>query len=230
MPSERSPRSLIAVILFVLALFIAINYLVEHRPFGEWWLPVILFGAGALVAITERRRETPAAAPTPGARAYTVREYSFATPAAAPALVGPEQPGEVNVREPRDEEESQNPIISAPETLTPPTEPEEDEEIPEVEEVSEEEVISAPETLTPPAEPEKEEPKVGARAYSAEAPVENAGARAYSAEERALDDVETAGEFAPPTSAEAALNPPTESDSVPGAVVKPAAPPQKKDP
>src|SRR5690349_1639203 len=86
MPSERSPRSLFAVILFVLALFIAINYLVEQRPFGEWWLPVILFGAGALIAITERRREPPAVT-TPGARAYTVREYSFATPASAPALV-----------------------------------------------------------------------------------------------------------------------------------------------
>src|SRR5687768_14701499 len=100
MPSERSPRSLVAVLLFVLALFIAINYLVERRPFGDWWLPVILFSAGALIAITERRRGAPEAAATPGARAYTVREYTFATPAAAPSLVEPEQHGEVNVREP----------------------------------------------------------------------------------------------------------------------------------
>src|SRR5688572_6043639 len=100
MPSERSPRSMVAVLLFVLALFITINYLVERRPFGEWWLPVILFGAGLLIAVAERRRSAPEVAVTPGARAYTVREYSFATPAPAPALVGPEQPGEVNVHEP----------------------------------------------------------------------------------------------------------------------------------
>lgn len=47
--------------------------------------------------------------------------------------------------------------------------------------------------------------------------------------ERAMDDVVEAGEFAPPTSAEGALNPPTESDSVAGAVVQQRTPVQTED-
>jgi predicted flap endonuclease-1-like 5' DNA nuclease len=48
-------------------------------------------------------------------------------------------------------------------------------------------------------------------------------------DEREMDDFNEAGEFAPPSSAEAALNPPTESDEAPGAVVQHVAPPQQRD-
>lgn len=208
MPAERSTRSLIAAVLFILALFIAINYLVDQRPINDWWLPLALFGAGILFTVVQRPRRTTTDEIPGGARAYTtVREYTFDQPAAAPALTPGEQAGEVNVTEPRDEEESQHPI-AAPETLT-PAEPESAGEAVEVEAPAEE-VIAAPETLSPPEPPEETTER--------------------TQEERVLDDLDTAGSFAPPSTAEGALNPPTESDEPGDAVVQIVEPVQQKDP
>ena len=207
MTRDRSVRTLVAAVLFVLALFIGMGYLVESRGIVDWWLPVglVIIGIGALVLDRAPVAEAEDSTALAGATVYTVREYTFADQPAV-ALAGPEEAGEVNVREPLDEDESQP--VAAPETLLPPTGPA-DVEAAAPEPASE---PAAPETLTPP-EPE-------------EAPVEEP--KSYA--ERAMDDVTEAGEFAPPTSAEGVLNPATESDSVAGAFVQQRTPVQTKDP
>jgi len=199
MPRNRSVRTLVAAVLFVLALFIAMGYLVEGRNLVDWWLPLALLIVGIAALVLDRTRaeeEVEDSTALAGPKVYAVREYTFADPPAV-ALAGPEQAGEVNVLEPLDEEES--PPIAAPETLTPPAAPVDAAPEPDV-------VPAAPETLTPPE--------------AEEAPVEEP--KDYA--ERAMDDVATAGDFAPPTSAEGVLNPPTESD------VQQRTPVQTQDP
>lgn len=209
MSRDRSVRMLVAAILFVAALFLAMSYLVEGRNLVEWWLPLALFIVGLAVLLLSR----PVAAEQDtalvgGARTYTVREYTFPDRPAvteAPESVGPEQAGEVNVREPVPEAPPEP--ATAPETLTPPVA----EERP-----ADSEPVVVPEASAPTIEEEAD--------VAEEAPEEK------MSEERVLDDLATAGEFAPPSSAEGMLNPPTESDSVEGAVVQHEAPPQQKDP
>ncbi|MFO7320445.1 MAG: hypothetical protein DIU68_001815 [Chloroflexota bacterium] len=201
MSTDRSARTLVAAILIIVALFLAMNYLIDSRPVADWWLPLVLLIAGLLVTQYGRiRREEEVVTSEGGPVVYSVREYTLPGQATPPAVTGPEQAGEVNVDEPRDEVESE-PVVEAPETMTPPAEPVET-ETPEPEPV-----VPAPETQTPPAETPEED-----------------------AERRAVEDFETAGEFAPPSSIEGALNPPTESDSVPGAVVQHETPVQERDP
>ncbi len=202
MAPDRSTRTLIAAVLFTLALFLVMNYIVDQRPLIDFWLPVVLVAAGLAATTAERVRRRIAPESASGARAYTVRDYTIAGGAATREIAGPEQAGEVNVREPLDEQESQ-PVIPAPETLTPDVPEDSDEE------AADPDVIAAPETLTPPVAP----------AGAPEPPLE---------EERELDDIETAGDFAPPKTVEGALNPPSETDT--GAIVKPQAPIQQKDP
>ena len=111
MPMNRSTRTLLAAVFLIAALFIAMNYAVEATPLLGWWLPLVLFMIGvALVAssrFTTRSDEVVANTATPA----TLHEYTFAQPGAAPGLsagtgAGQEQAGEVNVREPLDEEQS----------------------------------------------------------------------------------------------------------------------------
>src|SRR5690606_3575376 len=201
MSTDRSARTLVAAILIIVALFLAMNYLIDSRPVADWWLPLVLLIAGLLVTQYGRiRREEEVVTSEGGPVVYSVREYTLPGQATPPAVTGPEQAGEVNVDEPRDEVESE-PVVEAPETMTPPAEPVET-ETPEPEPV-----VPAPVTQTPPAETTEED-----------------------AERRAVEELETAGAFAPPSSIEGALNPPTESDSVPGAVVQHETPVQERDP
>lgn len=209
MPKDRSVRMLIAAVAFVLALFIAMSYLVEGRALLDWWLPLVFFIVGVAALVLERGQpetsdDTALAGP---ARAYTVREYTFADRPAATA--GPEQAGEVNVSEPVHETEPEQvvePEALMPEPFAAPATP----------------VADEPTSVTVPETPEAQTP--------ADAPKDDVLTDSKTYTERAMDDVATAGEFAPPTSAEGALNPPTESDSVAGAVVEQRTPVQQKDP
>ncbi len=144
MPRDRSVRMLVAALVFVLALFLAMSYLVEGRGLVDWWLPLVLFIIGIAALVLDRSRSdevADSAALASSAKVYAVREYTFADDRPAIALAGPEQAGEVNVHEPLDEQESE-PTIAAPETLTPPAEPVEAAATPDV-------APAAPETLTP---------------------------------------------------------------------------------
>jgi predicted flap endonuclease-1-like 5' DNA nuclease len=94
----RSTRVLIAVMLFLLAGFIAINHIVGGAALGEWLLPLLLFAAGLVLALyPEREAEAPAheeaaplAAPEPmptlaETAAPALPAEPVAEPAAAPA-------------------------------------------------------------------------------------------------------------------------------------------------
>jgi predicted flap endonuclease-1-like 5' DNA nuclease len=200
---------LIAAVAFVLALFVAMSYLVEGRPLLEWWLPLVLFIIGIAALVLERGQsdasdESALAGPV---RTYTVREYTFADqPAAA---TGPEQAGEVNVREPLHETELEQvvePATLMPEPVSTPPAP----------------TVDEPTSITAPEPPESENPVATSK--------DDVLTEQKTYTERAQDDVATGGAFAPPSSAEGFINPATESDSVEGAVVQQRTPVQQKDP
>lgn len=191
---DRSTRLFIAIGLILLALLFGINYAVEQRPIIDWWLPAVLVVAGIAVATLPRWRRPKAEAasdrPITGpASAYPVQEFTFDRSA---QIAAPEQPGEVNVREPEDEVESAG--VDAP--------------------------IQVPGTGTPtPAGVTSGEPAPTPPETRGQAPAPDRPAPAVTLEEEA--EIERAGQFAPPTGMDATLNPPTESDSVPGVVVNP---------
>lgn len=61
MPSNT--RNLIAVLLWTIAGFIAINHLTTSATLNDWWLPLLLFGVGLVLLLPLRRAATSAAAP-----------------------------------------------------------------------------------------------------------------------------------------------------------------------
>lgn len=92
MPRDRSVRMLVAAVLFVLALFIAMSYVVESRSLVDWWLPVALVAIGVGALVLDRTRTDEAiedSTALEGETVYTVREYTF-TDQPAVALAGPE--------------------------------------------------------------------------------------------------------------------------------------------
>ena len=54
MSVDRSTRTLLAILFLLAALFVAMNRVVESAPFGDWWLPLLLFVIGAGFALSLR--------------------------------------------------------------------------------------------------------------------------------------------------------------------------------
>jgi predicted flap endonuclease-1-like 5' DNA nuclease len=212
MPTDRSTRTLLAAIFLMLALFVAMNYAADMKPLLDWWLPLILFLIGFALAASTRLRETLDTDVASSSPVY-VREYSVSdggavarlgapdvetlgsSPRAGAQRVGSEQPGEVNVREPKDEEESQSPL-DAPRTRTT-------------------HAASAPAKTTPTAVNVPAAPQTVT-------PANDAPSEAERQEDRLAEDMVTGGDFVPPLTMEQTLNPPTESDSAAGVVVNPS--------
>ncbi len=97
MPVNRSVRTLLAAGVLIAALFVAMDYAVEATPLMGWWLPLLLVIIGVVLVGSPRSSASDDRSSAAAATPTTFREYEF------PALLsaaGPEEPGEINVREP----------------------------------------------------------------------------------------------------------------------------------
>lgn len=120
MPVNRSTRTLLAAGFLIAALFVAMDYAVESTPLLGWWLPLLLLVVALALVLSTRigpAEESLSAA----AVSSTIHEYDFPELAALTSP-GPEEPGEINVREPASEAVAKEEAAVAPATSSPAAE------------------------------------------------------------------------------------------------------------